>query len=82
MFPTFQLVDRAMFHVQNACFVPNITVRGHMCRTNTVSNTAFRGFGGPQGMLVGEAVYEQISVVLGKPAEDVCPILLSISFFE
>ncbi|CAB0000944.1 unnamed protein product [Nesidiocoris tenuis] len=68
---TTSLVDRAMFHVQNACFVPNITVRGHMCRTNTVSNTAFRGFGGPQGMLVGEAVYEQISVVLGKPAEDI-----------
>ena len=42
------VLDRAMFHVDNAYFIPNLKVTGRVCRTNLPSNTAFRGFGGPQ----------------------------------
>ena len=42
--------DRAMFHVDNAYFLENVSITSYRCKTNTVSETAFRGFGGPQGM--------------------------------
>ena len=57
--------DRAMLHSDNAYFVPNISIASHRCKTHTVSNTAFRGFGGPQGMLVIEDVIEHIARVTG-----------------
>ncbi|MCA3015433.1 MAG: xanthine dehydrogenase molybdopterin binding subunit [Myxococcaceae bacterium] len=50
------ILDRALFHVDNAYFLPDVTVRGHVAKTNLPSNTAFRGFGGPQGMAVIEDV--------------------------
>src|SRR5690606_31505942 len=59
---------RAMVHVDNAYFIPNVRIRGLVCRTNVASNTAFRGFGGPQGMLVGEEVIDRIARQLGLPA--------------
>ncbi|GAL29806.1 xanthine dehydrogenase molybdenum binding subunit [Vibrio variabilis] len=43
------IVDRAMFHSDNAYYLCDATVTGHRCKTNTASNTAYRGFGGPQG---------------------------------
>jgi xanthine dehydrogenase large subunit len=43
--------DRTMFHSDNAYFLPAVSITSHRCKTNTVSNTAFRGFGGPQGMM-------------------------------
>ena len=46
------VLNRAMLHVENCCKVENIRVRGRLCKTNTMSNTAFRGFGGPQGLFV------------------------------
>ena len=46
------IVDRAMFHSDNAYYLGDATVVGHRCKTNTASNTAYRGFGGPQGMIV------------------------------
>lgn len=55
------IVDRAMFHADNAYYLPDCQVVGHRCRTNTVSHTAFRGFGGPQGMVVAEAMIEKIA---------------------
>ncbi len=55
------VVDRAQFHVDNCYFAPDVRVTGHTVATNTVSNTAFRGFGGPQGMLVAESVIEAIA---------------------
>ncbi|MFT5574160.1 MAG: xanthine dehydrogenase large subunit [Cryomorphaceae bacterium] len=55
------IVDRAMFHSDNAYYLDQATVIGHRCKTNTVSNTAFRGFGGPQGMLVIEGVIDDIA---------------------
>ena len=55
------IVDRAMFHVDNAYFLPKSRIVGHRCKTNTVSNTAFRGFGGPQGMLAMEAAMDSLA---------------------
>lgn len=55
------IVDRAMFHCDNAYFVPAIDVVGHRVKTHTVSNTAFRGFGGPQGMLAIEDVIDHVA---------------------
>ena len=52
---------RAMVHVNNAYFLPHARIAGTICRTNLVSNTAFRGFGGPQGMLVGEEILDRIA---------------------
>ena len=58
--------DRAMFHCDNAYFLENVRILSHRCKTNTVSNTAFRGFGGPQGMFAIEHVIEDIARTLGK----------------
>ncbi|MEM7433443.1 MAG: xanthine dehydrogenase molybdopterin binding subunit, partial [Pseudomonadota bacterium] len=58
--------DRAMFHCDNAYFLENIHVVSHRCKTHTVSNTAFRGFGGPQGMHAIEYVIDDIARYLGK----------------
>src|SRR5687767_579817 len=62
---------RAMVHVDNSYFIPHAEVTGHLCRTHLASNTAFRGFGGPQGMLVGEDVLDRIARHLGLRPEDV-----------
>ncbi len=58
--------DRAMFHCDNAYFLEHVRILSHRCKTNTVSNTAFRGFGGPQGMFAIEYVVEDIARTLGK----------------
>ncbi len=62
---------RAMVHIDNAYFCPNIEIEGLIAKTNLPSNTAFRGFGGPQGMLVGEEIIDRISRHLGLPPEAV-----------
>jgi len=58
--------DRTMFHCDNAYYLENVHVLSHRCKTNTVSNTAFRGFGGPQGMFAIEYAIEDIARTLGK----------------
>ncbi|MEL6870472.1 MAG: xanthine dehydrogenase molybdopterin binding subunit [Pseudomonadota bacterium] len=58
--------DRAMFHSDNAYFLEHVSIDSHRCKTNTVSNTAFRGFGGPQGMFAIEYVIDEIARHLGK----------------
>ena len=64
------ILDRALFHLDNSYYIPNLTFEGRAVRTNTASNTAFRGFGGPQGMLVIEDVLTRASERLGiDPAE-------------
>jgi len=55
------IVARALFHADNAYYLPNASFRGFLCKTNTASNTAFRGFGGPQGMLAIENILEEIA---------------------
>lgn len=59
------IADRAMFHSDNAYYLPNIKISSYRCKTNTVSNTAFRGFGGPQGMVGIERVVDAIAQQLG-----------------
>lgn len=58
--------DRALCHVDNAYFLEHIEVVSHRCRTHTVSNTAFRGFGGPQGMMVIEKIIDDLARVLAR----------------
>ena len=58
--------DRAMFHFDNAYFFEAVHISSIRCRTNTVSNTAFRGFGGPQGTLAGERVVEAVARATGR----------------
>ncbi|WP_375380973.1 xanthine dehydrogenase molybdopterin binding subunit [uncultured Sphingomonas sp.] len=57
--------DRAMFHADNCYHLPAVEIVSHRLRTNTVSNTAFRGFGGPQGMMVIERAMDAIAAHLG-----------------
>jgi xanthine dehydrogenase large subunit len=58
---------RAMFHADNAYHLPHARVVGRVCKTNTTSHTAFRGFGGPQGMAVIEEVMDRIARALSLP---------------
>ncbi|MFO7647297.1 xanthine dehydrogenase molybdopterin binding subunit [Halomonas campaniensis] len=60
------IVDRAMFHADNAYSLGAARVTGHRARTHTASNTAFRGFGGPQGMMVIEAAMDDIARRVGE----------------
>jgi len=62
--------ERALLHIDNAYYLENILVENYLCKTNTASNTAFRGFGGNQGMMVIENIIDHISNSLKKdPAE-------------
>jgi len=58
--------DRAMFHLDNAYYLDQVQILCKRMRTDTVSNTAFRGFGGPQGMMVGERMLEGVARAVGK----------------
>jgi xanthine dehydrogenase large subunit len=60
---------RAIFHCDNAYHLPALEATGYVCRTNKTSQTAFRGFGGPQGMLVIEDVMDRIARTLGLPVD-------------
>ncbi|WEK49070.1 MAG: xanthine dehydrogenase molybdopterin binding subunit [Candidatus Kaistia colombiensis] len=60
------VVDRTMFHSDNSYFYPSCRVLTRRLRTNTVSNTAFRGFGGPQGMTFAERMMDHVAYTLGK----------------
>ena len=57
--------DRALFHADNAYYYPAATINSRRLRTDTVSNTAFRGFGGPQGMIVAERAMDAAAITLG-----------------
>ena len=59
------VADRAMLHADNAYFLPNIRIESHRLRTNTQSATAYRGFGGPQGMIGIERVMDHMAHALG-----------------
>jgi xanthine dehydrogenase large subunit len=65
------VMGRALFHVDNCYLLPNVSAVGRVCRTHHVSHTAFRGFGGPQGMLVIEDILGRIAVQLGLPPHEV-----------
>jgi len=63
--------DRAMFHVDNCYFLPDVEIVSERLKTNTVSATAFRGFGGPQGMLAIERILDHVALHLGRDPLDV-----------
>jgi len=65
------VTDRAMFHSNNCYFIRDVEVSGRVAKTNLVSNTAFRGFGGPQGMLVIEEIMDRIARSLKLSPETV-----------
>ncbi|MCV6594418.1 MAG: xanthine dehydrogenase molybdopterin binding subunit, partial [Silicimonas sp.] len=60
------VADRAMLHADNAYAIPNLRVESHRLKTNTQSNTAYRGFGGPQGMVGIERVLDHVAHALGR----------------
>ena len=60
---------RAMFHSDNCYFLPAVEITGYVCRTHKTSQTAFRGFGGPQGMVVIEDILDRIARSLSLPPE-------------
>jgi xanthine dehydrogenase large subunit len=62
------VLERTLFHCTNSYFVPNVSATAYSCRTNLPPNTAFRGFGGPQGMFVIESAIAKAAEELGIPA--------------
>jgi xanthine dehydrogenase large subunit len=62
------VLERTLFHCTNAYFIPNVRATAYSCRTHLPPNTAFRGFGGPQGMFVVEAAIAKVAEVLGTDA--------------
>lgn len=70
--------DRAISHIDGCYLIPNFHVRARPCKTNTVSNTAFRGFGGPQGMFIAESYMEEIADRLMIPVDE----LREINFYQ
>jgi len=65
------VTDRALFHADNAYFYPHVRLTSRPMKTNTVSNTAFRGFGGPQGVVAAERMIEEIAYATGRDPLDV-----------
>ncbi|HYW58341.1 MAG TPA: xanthine dehydrogenase molybdopterin binding subunit [Polaromonas sp.] len=65
------VADRAIFHADNAYFLSDVEITSHRCKTNTQSHTAFRGFGGPQGVIVIETILGDIARKLGLDPFDV-----------
>ena len=63
------ICDRALFHLDNAYYVPAVDFSGRVARTNVTSHTAFRGFGGPQGMLVIEEIMDRVARRTGVAPE-------------
>jgi xanthine dehydrogenase molybdopterin binding subunit len=63
------ILDRALFHLDNAYWIPALRFEGRVAKTNVVSHTAYRGFGGPQGMLVMEEALDRVARALGLPPE-------------
>jgi xanthine dehydrogenase/oxidase len=68
---SWAVMERSMTHCDNAYKIPNFKVHGKICRTNTATNTAFRGFGGPQGMMVAEQYITHVASYLNLPVEHV-----------
>ncbi len=65
------VLERTLFHCTNAYFVPNVTATAYCCRTNLPPNTAFRGFGGPQGMFVIESAIQHAAEKLNVSASEI-----------
>ncbi len=68
---SFAIMERAMFHCDNAYYVPHMTVVARVWKTNLPSNTAFRGFGGPQGMAAMETIIDRVARFLHRDAAEI-----------
>ena len=64
-------MQRCMLSVDNTYSIPNLKVTGYLCKTNIVSSTAFRGFGGPQGIIITENVMADVAMALGMEPDKV-----------
>ena len=64
------VADRALFHLDNCYYWPSLRARGRIVRTHQASHTAFRGFGGPQGMMIGEGVMDHLASVLRMDGQE------------
>lgn len=71
-------MERAMLHCVNSYFIPNLKISGYVCKTNLPSNTAFRGFGGPQGMLLAEHYIRDIAYHMNMDPVD----LVKVNLYE
>jgi len=63
------IADRALFHLDNSYYLPAVDIRSTVAKTNLASNTAFRGFGGPQGMVIIEEIMDRVARACGLPPE-------------
>ena len=76
-------MERALTHCTNAYKVPHAKLTGKICQTNTPSNTAFRGFGGPQGMMMVEDLMDRAAYELNMdPAEVNKTTLCIFAYFQ
>ena len=69
------VLEIAMFNSDNVYEIPHVRIRGNVCFTNYPSNTAFRGFGGPQGMLITENWIQRIAAELNRSPEEIIMFL-------
>lgn len=74
------MLQRALAHATNAYTVPNAFINGKLCKTNLPSNTAFRGFGGPQGMMMMEDAMDRIAYTL-KMDPVIVSLFLSLLYY-
>ncbi|KAF3911352.1 hypothetical protein ABW20_dc0100059 [Dactylellina cionopaga] len=65
------VLERSLSHIDGCYNIPNVNVRGRICKTNTVSNSAFRGFGGPQGLFIAETYISEVADALGMDVDKV-----------
>ncbi|XP_045494604.1 xanthine dehydrogenase-like [Colias croceus] len=68
------MLERVMTHLDNCCKIPNIVINLNLCKTNTPSNTAFRGFGGPQAMFATESMIRDVANALNKSYEEIITV--------
>ena len=73
MSPDFSLAinERALLHIDNAYYLSDLEIKNYLCKTNTATSTAFRGFGGNQGMMAIENIIDNISRYLNKDPSEV-----------
>ena len=68
---SLQVLGKAVTHSDNVYKIPNVRIIGKICQTNLTPNTAFRGFGGPEGMFIAEQWMSEVASCLGLPSEQV-----------
>lgn len=71
-----QIVEKAVFHCTNAYAIPNVRAIGFVCKTNLPSNTAFRGFGGPQAMFAIENIIRELARIVKRPDYEIAELNL------